>query len=208
MRLPRLSAESKFLLPETARAGPFRWAVANGGTVSETSDATGGTKWFRTGIAGRRAPGSWRSLRKFSLTADFGIPPASFAWSHPGHTPTVTTQQPDKSATTFRFTWMILTAGWGCLAVLYAVYLNLIAGDSLECPTPAGGNSSFGTAQWSWAHMGNKCTFTDASWLVPGESVSFYSDSAWTGVLGLICTAVTLLLLGFTGFRATRRAKL
>lgn len=104
----------------------------------------------------------------------------------------------------FRVTWLVLAVGWTCLAVLYATYLALVvAGSPFACPDPFD-DSNYGQAQWSWEHMGNTCTFTHATWLRSGQSVSFHSASAWLGILGLICVAVTLLLLGFTGLRATR----
>lgn len=104
----------------------------------------------------------------------------------------------------FRVTWLVLTVGWACLAVLYAAYLALVeAGSPFACPDPVD-DSSYGEAQWSWEYLGNTCTFTHATWLRPGESVSFHSSSAWLGILGLTCVAVTLGLLGFAGLRATR----
>lgn len=111
------------------------------------------------------------------------------------------------NAVAFRVIWLMLAMGWALLAALYVAYLTLgIANSPFDCPDPKNDSSS-GTAQWSWAHMANKCTFTDTSWLAPGKSVSFYSESGWLGILGLTCVAVTMLVLGFTGFRATRRAK-
>ena len=103
-----------------------------------------------------------------------------------------------------RVTWLVLTIGWVCLAGLYATYLAVVvAGSDFACPDPVG-DSNYGEAHWSWDYMGNTCTFTHATWLRPGESVTFHSDSAWLGIVGLTCVAVTLLLLGLTGFRATR----
>lgn len=113
----------------------------------------------------------------------------------------------DTSAITFRIFWLAFALGWATLATLYVAYLTIgIAGSDLDCTDPKN-DSSFGTAQWSWVHMANKCTFTDTSWLAPGKSVSFYSESAWLGIIGLIGVAVTVLVLGFTGFGATRKAK-
>lgn len=118
----------------------------------------------------------------------------------------MTSQQLGTRATAFRVIWLAIACGWTLLAALYVAYFALgIAGSDLDCPDPTS-DSSYGTAQWSWSHLGNKCTFTDTTWLAPGESVSFYSTSAWIGVLGLMCVAFTLVVLGFTGFRATRRS--
>ena len=50
----------------------------------------------------------------------------------------------------FRVTWLVLTVGWACLAVLYAAYLALVvAGSPFACPDPVD-DSTFGEAQWSW----------------------------------------------------------
>lgn len=117
---------------------------------------------------------------------------------------TVTNDQLSLRVTTFRVAWLVLAGGWALVAALYAAFLRFIAGSFIDCPDPVD-DSGTGTAQWSWEHLGNTCTYTDTSWLAPGESVTLYSDSAWLGVLGLAFVAVTLLALGLTGFRATRR---
>lgn len=109
-------------------------------------------------------------------------------------------------AITFRILWFVIAGCWVLATALFAAYLAMVGGSDLDCPDPTD-DSSFGTAQWSWVQLANKCTFTDTSWLVPGESVSFYSGSALIEVLGLLCVAGTLLLLGFAGFGATRKLK-